>query len=144
MKRHGFAVLALAVLFSSNKCADGKGGVASEMTSLYGTRWLVTALDGQAIPLAEGAEQPWLQMDPDKRSISGFGGCNSLMGGFEHEGSTIRFPNLGSTKMYCPTSAELEGKVLTALRNTDAFKLDGEVLHLLHAGKEVAALNKAK
>jgi len=66
------------------------------------------------------------------------------MGGFEHEGGTIRFPNLGSTKMYCPDAAELEGKVLTALRNTDGFKVDGEVLHLLQAGKEVAALSKAK
>lgn len=141
--RHSLAVLALSVLFSANKCSDGKGGAASDMTALYGTKWLVTSLDGQAITLPEGTQQPWLQLSEEKR-LSGFGGCNNIMGGFEHEASTIRFTQVGSTKMYCPSSADLESKVLTALRNTDGFKVDGEVLHLLQADKEVASLTKSK
>lgn len=140
--RNSIGVLALTVLFSANKCSDAQEAAGSMSTSLYGTKWLVTALDGRTIDLTDGSKRPWLQLDGEG-SLSGFGGCNSLMGGFEHEGGTIRFPNLGSTKMYCPDAADLENRMLAALRNTDSFKLDGEVLHLLHAGKEVAALSKA-
>lgn len=93
-------------------------------------------------PWPKVPNNPGYKLDPDKRSISGFGGCNSLMGVPEYEAENYPLPTTAlEDVLSCCVNLK---KDTNALRNTDAFKLDGEVLHLLHAGKEVAALNKAK
>lgn len=149
MKRTSLALLAFALFFSltSEKCdkdagsANASASTPAPMESLIGTRWNLATVAGEAIRLPEGIEHPYLSVAEDKR-LSGFGGCNKLMGSVKIEGSAISFPGIGSTKMFCEKTQAVETSFLTAMRATNSFKLDGNTLTLLDKSKELATLVK--
>lgn len=130
--------LALALTFfvtlSANKCNDSAGG----MTSLLDKKWVFQSLAGQALTMPDGVQQPWLQLAGDQ--LSGFGGCNRLMGGFKMDGSSLSFPGVGSTKMFCEGVQPTESAIKQMLGQVDSFKMDGGLLKLMGAGNELAAL----
>jgi heat shock protein HslJ len=150
MKRTYPTLLALALFFTltSEKCdkdspTTGGTSTATPMTPLIGTRWNLATLAGEAIKLPEGVENPYLSVAEDGR-LSGFGGCNKLMGTMKLEGNAISFPGLGSTKMYCEKSQAMETSFMTALRATNSFRIDGDKLTLLDQSNELATLVKAQ
>lgn len=150
MKRTQLTLLGVVLFFSltSEKCDKDSGSAdatpASEAASkaaMMGTHWNLSTLAGQAIQLPEGIENPYLIL-PEGDRLSGFGGCNKLMGSVKLDGSAISFPGVGSTKMYCKESQAVETSFLTALRATNSFTLDGDKLTLLDKSKELATLVK--
>lgn len=149
MKRKHLTLLAVALFFSltSEKC-DKDGGSANAstttpapMTSIIGTRWNLSTVAGEAIRLPEGTENPYLSVAEDNR-LTGFGGCNKLMGSVKLDGNAISFPGVGSTKMFCKETQAVETSFLTALRATNSFTLEGDKLTLLDRSKELAVLVK--
>ncbi|MBS1024338.1 META domain-containing protein [Gluconobacter cerinus] len=70
---------------------------APAASSPYGT-WSVQALDGK--PLEPTARKPVLTLNQNGR-VSGFGGCNRLMGHVVIKGNTIRFAPMAMTRMAC-------------------------------------------
>jgi heat shock protein HslJ len=149
MKRTHLTLLAIALFFSltSEKC-DKDGAPASTSTStpapkvpIIGTRWNLSSIAGEAIRLPEGTENPYLSIAEDNR-LTGFGGCNKLMGSVKLDGDAISFPGVGSTKMYCKETQAVETSFMTALRATNSYKLDADKLTLLDKSKELATLVK--
>lgn len=140
------AALALGVMLSANKCADAKGGAAAAdaTTALAQGKWALQTLNGKEFQLPEGVEPPSLTLDPKEGGLTGFGGCNRLMGSVKVDGNAISFPNLGSTKMYCENSQKVEDEFKTALRAANGYTLKGDKLTLLDKGKEVATLLHVK
>ena len=147
MKRTYLTLLAVGLFFSltSEKC-DKDGATTSTpastptpMASVIGTHWNLVSLAGEAIRLPEGTENPYLSVADDNR-LTGFGGCNKLMGSVKLNGSAITFPGVGSTKMYCKETQALETSFLTALRATNSYTLDDEKLTLLDNSTELATL----
>jgi putative lipoprotein len=134
-------LLLLLVLGSANKCNDKKGAGAL-VQQLGNGMWALETLNGQAIGLPEGVERPWLKLVPEESRVEGHGGCNSLFGGYELEGSTLRFPGLASTKKFCEGVQGLETGFMQALNATDGFKLDGGLLTLQQGGKALATLKR--
>ncbi len=108
------------------------------MTSLLDKKWVFQSLAGQALKMPDGVEQPWLQLAGDQ--LSGFGGCNRLMGGVKMDGSSLSFPGVGSTKMFCEGVQPTESAIKQVLGQVDSFKMDDGLLKLMGAGKELAAL----
>lgn len=152
MKRTPHALLAVAMFFSltSEKCDKDNGTDASSTASgkpsattasMIDTHWNLATLAGKAIRLPEGVENPYVNLLEGDR-ISGFGGCNKLMGTVKMDGSSMSFPGLGSSKMFCEKTQDLENSFMTALRATNSFKLDGDKLTLLDKSKELATLVK--
>jgi heat shock protein HslJ len=152
MKRTPLALLAVALFFSltSEKCDKDSGSASSSAStskpsattvSMIDTHWNLATLAGDAIRLPEGVENPYINLLEGDR-ISGFGGCNKLMGTVKMDGSSISFPGLGSSKMFCEKTQALENSFMTALRATNSFKLDGDKLTLLDKSKELATLVK--
>lgn len=134
--------LTLFVTLSANKCnnktaeAAGGGDVAagaSKITSIVDSKWVVRSIKGNTVSMPDGAEAPWLRLLKDGGKVEGFGGCNSVMGGFKLEGDRVEFPNLGSTKKYCESTQPTENAFMSAMRNTKTFKMDGEILHFMDA-----------
>jgi heat shock protein HslJ len=130
--------LALGLVLSANKCADKSGPV-----NILDTKWVLQNLGGQAVQMPAGMDNPWLKLAADK-SLTGFGGCNNLMGQYSLDGATIAFPGVGSTKKFCESTQKIEDSFLGVLREANSFKVDGGLLKLMNGDKELAALKKGE
>jgi heat shock protein HslJ len=62
------------------------------------------------------------------------------MGGYKMEGTALSFSDVGSTKKYCEGVQPTENAITGLLRQVDGYKMEGGLLKLLGAGKELAAL----
>lgn len=133
-------VLMLTML-SANKCNEGKNGNgAMGRDALMNSTWVLQTLAGKPVAMPEGVDAPWFRLSGDGDRLEGFGGCNNMFGGFQMDGSKLSFPGLGGTKKYCEATQQTENAFMSALRETDAFKLDKGVLSLLQGTRELATL----
>jgi uncharacterized lipoprotein YbaY/heat shock protein HslJ len=95
--------------------------------SLRGTVWRLEALQGSTAPTllqppGRGAE---LQLDATSERVSGSGGCNRLMGGFQLQGEELRFSRLASTRMACgPEVMAFEQRFVEALDQVRRWSID--------------------
>lgn len=112
--------------------------VASKAT-LTNTYWKLTELHGARVTMApEQEREVRITLDNDGK-VSGFTGCNQLMGGYTVAAEVLRFTQLGSTRMMCPAPAmQLESAVLAHLNSVTGFRIEGEQLILLKDGAPVA------
>ncbi len=136
------ALLSLGIVLSAGKCT--KTSSADALEQMAGDTWQLSQLDGSPVSVPEGRELPHLKVDPTNNALSGFGGCNRLMGSVQLEGDRLSFPGLAGTKMYCQETMALEDKFTAALRDTDSYKLDGGKLTLLKGTRELATLVRTK
>jgi heat shock protein HslJ len=75
-----------------------------------------------------------LRLDPDSDRVSGSGGCNRLMGGFELDGQKLRFLPLASTRMACPEPLmAFERRYFRAVELVRGWRIDDGTLVLLDA-----------
>ncbi len=133
--------LAAVLLLMAGKCGEGKGvsSPANGLAALVGSKWVLQTLNGAPVDQALGERTPYLQL-AEGEQFTGQGGCNQLFGSFSIEGTVLRFGQVGATKMFCQDTKDLEGKFTAALRATDSFVMDGDVLRLMQAGRELAVL----
>lgn len=104
---------------------------APATAALLNTRWRVVEIDGQPVRLAEGRQEPHLQLSNEGNRVRGFGGCNAINGGFEEGSDGLRFIRLASTRKACPSPVMLqEASLLAALEATAARRIVGDTLQL--------------
>jgi len=139
-------VLALGIMLSASKCSSTSDMPADAMAALkQGGRWTLSTLKGKEVQLPEGMEEtPYIAVDSITGRLSGFAGCNRMMGTVEIKGDSISFPGLASTRMYCEGRQQLEDSFMSALRDASTFKLKDGHLTLLKAGQELAVLQHEK
>lgn len=133
--------LVLSLLFvalNANTCNKHGGGTSGGGTSLKESKWVFQTVGGEALTMPEGREQPWLQLVGDQ--LTGFGGCNKLMGGYTMDGDKLSFPSVGSTKMFCEGIQPIESSITGMLRKVDGYKVEGSTLKLMGGGVELATL----
>lgn len=118
-----------------------KGG--KPPTSLRNTHWKLVALNGKPVTVAKGQREPHLVLKADELRVSGSGGCNNVMGGFELEGESLRFIQMASTMMACPEGMEQEGRFLKTLESVARFRIAGDALTLFDAKGRAAAKFRA-
>ncbi len=139
--------LALGITLSAEKCNnknDTGTTTADPKAAIAGAKWSLQTINGKAFQLPEGVENPWLMLDAKASTITGFGGCNQLMGSLKIEGNAISFPGLGGTKMMCVNVQDVENRFMGALRSTSGYKLEGDNLTLNNMGKEMATFRRSK
>lgn len=99
---------------------------------LVETRWQVTAVMGQ--PVAAGPQAPYLALQASGLSLSGFGGCNQLVGSYEVQPhQRLRFTQIAATEKFCLGGMETEAALLKVLAQVDSFQRVGNRLQLLRA-----------
>lgn len=127
--------LTLLITLSAHTCKDSAG---NSMTDLLDKKWVFQTVNGEKVSMPDGVDTPWIQLAGEQ--LTGFGGCNSMMGSYKLGDGAISFPGLGSTKKYCQDVQPTENAIKQALGQVDAYKMEGGVLKLMGGGKEMAAL----
>ena len=103
--------------------------------ALQNTSWRLTRLDGQAV---EVERPPTLNFDAERQRVTGFGGCNQFFGGYAlGPDGALEIANVGSTKMLCPGTEQLEQRYLAALRDATRLDRDDRRLRLSHPAGEL-------
>ncbi len=112
---------------------------ASSTASLTNTYWKLTELDGARVSMAPEQEREVRITLDDNGKVTGFTGCNRVMGGYTVAAEGLRFTQLAGTRMMCPPPAmQLESAVLANLNSVTGFRIEGEQLILLKDGAPVA------
>jgi heat shock protein HslJ len=104
-----------------------------------GVEWLVVEVGGAPVSPLPGTRQPFILLDQPQKKASGFAGCNTFFGSYTLDGASLKFRQVGSTRMACPDpEAGLEAEFFNALDKVRGWKIkDGELLLL--DGSEVLA-----
>lgn len=133
MKRPLLLMVLLLVL-TANKCR--KEGPT--MADLMNTKWLFQSVDGQTVTMPESVERPWIQLTDD--GVQGFGGCNRLMGGYELNDASLKFPGVAATRMYCEAVQKTENAITSALSKADNYTFKDGLLSLRSGDQVLATL----
>lgn len=106
---------------------------------LRNTYWKLVRLEGEPVPVAEKQTEPHLILAADELRVSGSGGCNRVMGGFELDGDRLSFSRMASTMMACVNGMEVEQRFLKSLEDVQRYRIGGSHLDMLDAGGDVVA-----
>jgi len=114
----------------------GGGGAAAGASALTGNVWRLQSLPGKDAK-ALGAARPPLTMRFEAGRVSGFSGCNRLVGSYSVENDIVTLSQLAGTMMACPEPAmALESAFRAALGGPLRFSIDGDRLSLKPASGE--------
>ena len=129
----------LSLLFAT-ACNSGADTTSSEPEkqspaqtnepAITGTHWKLVMLEGQPEKMAENQEQDrYFTLDAAEKTVSGFAGCNSILGAYALEdGMRIRFSNMGITMRACPDVDVDEAALMTVFEQADNYTIiDGKL-----------------
>ncbi len=91
--------------------------------------WVLSEMSEVPIPKAANNEVPSLEFSMKDGRLSGYAGCNRIMGSFEIKEDQLKISRLGGTKRMCP-DMEMENKLISVLQNIDRFQLKRKKLTL--------------
>jgi heat shock protein HslJ len=103
---------------------------------LENTDWKLVEIGGKPVAAPPGRQEPHLRLNSKEKSLTGYGGCNSMKGAYQLDGDRLKFTQIAATKKFCSDSPE--DAFFKALNATDSFKLSGDKLELLGEGKSLA------
>ncbi|MDW5443393.1 YbaY family lipoprotein [Polaromonas sp. SM01] len=108
--------------------------------TLQNTYWKLIELDGQAVTmLPQQQREVRITLSSDGSRVTGFSGCNQVMGSWQQNDQALGFTQIAGTLMACePPIAALETKVLEMLATTTGQRIEGQQLSLLN-GTQVLA-----
>jgi len=98
--------------------------------ALFDTQWQLSVLGTQAITAEVTQQQPYLTFTQDDNKVVGFAGCNRFSGRYDVLASNVNLTQLLATKKLCFQQMNLETQFLTALSETDNYKVIDNTLTL--------------
>ena len=118
---------------------SGGGAAAVAPAHLTNTRWLLRALDGEAIEIGVNQRAPFLQFENQGEAAiaHGYSGCNSFTGRYLVAGATLSFENMISTLRACE-DMRVEDRFLGMLGEVAAFRIESTWLILSGDSGELA------
>jgi len=130
----GWALLFLSLLVSCMK--SDRDNIGPAAIGIEDIEWQLLEVSGNPVSSLAGDSRPFLKFDAEKKQATGFAGCNNFFGGYELDGSSLKFGPVSATRMFCPDlQMSLETEVLKALDMTSAWKImDGDLLFLNDSG----------
>ena len=136
---HHLKYLPLAAAIAMAGGCAATSDSAKPNASLTNTYWKLTQLDGAPVAMAPQQEREVRITLTDDGKVTGFTGCNRVMGGYTVAGTALRFTQLAGTRMACPPPLmQLESAVLANLNSVTGYQLEGEKLILLKDSAPVA------
>ncbi len=103
-------------------------------------KWELIEIAGTPVNMPEGLPAPGFRLNPDGKSLRGFGGCNRMMGSYMHEGSKLMFSGIATTRRFCEETQGLEDRFVQALGQVRRFTIEGNILTLYGDYGELAKL----
>jgi len=111
--------------------AEPPAAVSSGPVALEGTYWKLTALEGAQLPSTDSKRTPYLTLDSKSRRVSGFSGCNRVVGSYQVDGDRLTFGAMAGTRMACITGMDLEQRFTAILSRVGRWRIDEHGLDLL-------------
>ena len=108
---------------------------------LLNKEWILVKIEKEKIT-TDAEKSPWIKLSEGR--VSGFSGCNRLMGSYTLEGKKLTFDKLGGTKMFCFGSQELENKFMRTLSETYYWKYKRGKLYFFDNDKTVIMIYEEK
>ena len=106
---------------------------------LENSYWKLTRLAGEPVTLAPGQREPYLVLQAQDRKLTGYAGCNRMIGSYVLEGDGLRFSQTATTKMACMKGMDTEQAFLVTLDQVRHWQIEGEHLTLAdESGKALA------
>jgi len=111
---------------------------------LLDTYWRLSELDGQQVVTPADAREMHIVLGSANQRVSGFSGCNRLMGGYVLSGDTLKFDQVAGTMMACAPDMDLEKRFLALFPQVARWEISGETLRWLDAGGKTLAAFQAR
>ena len=101
---------------------------------LANTDWRLTQLGDEVIAAAAG-EPVGMQLQSQNTRVAGFSGCNRMFGAYALDGQSLKFAQVGGTKMACTDQGRmrLEQRYLDMFSTVSGWRISGRTLELLDA-----------
>lgn len=93
--------------------------------------WQILKIGDESLDVPAGTAQPNIKlMLSASGHAEGFNGCNRFFGNYVVRENSLSFGALGSTRMYCVETADIENKIMAVLPTVVSFELQGAQLYL--------------
>lgn len=110
---------------------------ATGKLSISENKWVLSELNGAAVTNNTDKDY-FISLDSELARFSGFTGCNTVEGDYQIvEAGKLLFANVNSTKVACDQT-KMENEFISALKSTDSYMIEGDILQL-QKGKTVVA-----
>ena len=119
-------------------------GARMANAELENTYWKLTRLGDEPVIVGEQQREPHIVLHSQEQRVSGFGGCNRLMGGYTVDGGSIEFSQMASTMMACAEGADIERAFTEALGRVHSWRLIGHHLDFFDEAGELVARFEAR
>ncbi|PKV63051.1 META domain-containing protein [Pontibacter ramchanderi] len=140
MKNILHTTLFLLVLICLGACNLSKKnrqyGVEGD-TELQSSYWVLLSLQDQQFKDNPETQTAYIRFEVDGNELTGFTGCNRLMGRYSLNNGSLQLTNLATTRAMCPI-IEQENLLMAVLEKADSYEIAGDVLTLFHQKTAVA------
>ncbi len=133
------AILCVGALTTTG-CVANPGPVQDASSQmLVDTHWRLTRLGDEVVENPPGERDVHLTLQQNNLVVTGNSGCNRMFGHYAVNGDSIKFDQMGGTKMFCEARMKLEQQFLGMFEQVAGWKITGKTLELLDTnGKAVA------
>lgn len=112
--------------------------------ALGGRVWQLQELNGAPPALPENARIPTIEFDMQANNASGFAGCNTFNGAFRASGEALRLGPFMTTRRACADIDAVERAFMSALAQTQTYRVTEDSLELIGPGDEILAKFKPR
>lgn len=109
--------------------------------ALTGSTWGLKELNGEKYSSPSDGEGVHVMLTDDGSKVSGYAGCNQLMGSFKLSSDNgLDFGDVATTRRSCPDQNQNEQHFLKALKSTESYRISDQGLKLLDADSKTVAV----
>lgn len=118
----GLSILICIVLSSCKSQDTSQKSSDNVETSLIGTKWVLTKLNGDLVNLTSPElEQPFIKLTEQDNGVGGNGGCNTFSGTYLlTDQQTISFSQVLATMRHCEDHG-IEGVFMSNLQKANTY-----------------------
>jgi putative lipoprotein len=139
----GAALELRMVRAGSSPDATAPSAAAASSASLTNTYWKLLRLGDMTVTATGQQREPHMVLQAPEdgtRRLTGYGGCNRMVGSYRVDGEEIAFEQLAGTLMACADGMETETAFHKALLGARRWAIRGEQLDLFDADGQRVAL----
>jgi len=109
--------------------------------TILNNEWLLVEIGKEKLT-TDAEKTPYITLSEGR--LSGFSGCNRLIGSYVLEGEILTFSRVGGTKMFCFDVQDLETQFMQSLEKTHYWKYKCKKLYFFDEDKVLTMKFKIK